>query len=50
MAKETKVRTIDLQMVKRKNNESSPWVRDLSGKLLNNVGSAVANRLANLGS
>jgi len=50
MAKETKVRTIDLQMVKRKSNESSPWVRDLSGDLLNNVRSAVANRLANLGS
>jgi len=49
MAKENKVRTIDLQMVKRKKYESSPWVRGLSGNILNNVRSAVANRLANSG-
>ena len=49
MVKETKVRTIDLQMVKRKRYESSPWVRGLSRNWLNNVRSAVANRLANRG-
>ena len=50
MVKETEVRTIDLLMVKRKRYESSPWARGLSWSLLNNVRSAVANRLANPGS